>query len=116
MTEQEYAKVVARNLRRLAFINDKTQMDMSRELGINQSTLSSWMNGNRTPKMSKIDMFCRYFNCQREDIMEPHGNDNFTYGERLVELSGEDRELLKAYAAADEGIRNSVRILLGINK
>jgi len=116
MTEQEYAKVVARNLRRLAFINDKTQMDMSRDLNINQSTLSSWMNGNRTPKMSKIDMFCRYFNCQREDIMEPHGNDEITYGERLSHLTREEIELINAFKAADDGIKHSVRILLGIKE
>lgn len=115
MTEQEYSKIVAKNLRRLAFIHDKTQMDMSRELGVNQSTLSSWMNGNRTPKMSKIDMLCKYFNCKREDIMEPHG-DNVTYGEKISEISKEDVELLKAYDAASFGIRQSVRILLGIEK
>ena len=115
MTENEYAKVIAKNLRRLAFLHDKSQMDISRELGINQSTLSCWMNGTRTPKMSKIDMFCNYFNCSRDAIMEPHG-DNVTYGERIKPLSEEDMRLLKAFDAAPSGIKDAVLVLLGVKE
>lgn len=115
MTEEEYGKVIARNLRRLAFINDKTQIEIAKDLGINQSTLSCWMNGTRTPKMSKIDMLCNYFNCTRSTIMEEHG-DNVTFGEKLKPLSDEDLALLKAFDAAPAGIKSSVRILLGLEE
>ena len=71
MTEKEYAQVVARNLRRIAFEANKSQVEIAKDLGINKTTVSAWMNGTRTPKMSKIDMLCAYFGVKRSDLMEP---------------------------------------------
>lgn len=71
MTESEYSKVVAINLRRIMFERNKKPADVCRDLEINKATLSSWMNATRTPKMSKIDLLCRYFDCSRADLMEP---------------------------------------------
>lgn len=71
MDEREYSKVVANNLKRIMYENGKTQADMAKDLRISKATLSSWMNGTRTPKMPKIDMLCNYFNVTRADIMEP---------------------------------------------
>lgn len=72
MTEKEYAQVIAKNLKRIAYEHEKTQAQIAQELGIHKATISAWMNGTRTPKMSKIDMLCKYFGCTRSDIMEPH--------------------------------------------
>lgn len=72
MTEKEYGKLIGRNLKRLAFEKDKTQADISHDLGISKQTISSWMNGTRTPRMPKIDLLCKYFGCKRSDIMEEH--------------------------------------------
>ena len=72
MTEKEYAQVIAKNLKRIAYEKDKSQAQIAQELKIHRATLSAWMNGTRTPKMSKIDMLCKYFGCKRSDIMEPH--------------------------------------------
>lgn len=70
MTEMEYTKLVAKNLRNLAYVNGKTQADIVRDLHISKATVSSWMNGTRLPRMDKIDLLCHYFNCKRADIME----------------------------------------------
>lgn len=70
MSEQEYAKIIARNLKKIAYENKKTQADMSKDLKISKATISSWMNGTRIPRMSKIDLLCNYFNCRRSDIMQ----------------------------------------------
>lgn len=37
MSEQEYAKVFAKNLRNIMYINRKTQADLSRDLGITKA-------------------------------------------------------------------------------
>ena len=115
MTEQEYAKIIARNIRRLAFNKGKTQLEMAKELGINQSTLSCWMNGTRTPKMSKIDMLCNYFNCKREDLMEDHGG-NVTFGEMLKALTHKEVQLLDAYNAAPDSVKEAILLLLGLKE
>jgi len=87
MTEKEYGKLISRNLKRLAFEKDKTQADISHDLGISKQTISSWMNGTRTPKMKKIDLLCEYFGCKRSDIMEEH---EVRQGESRASVTEED--------------------------
>jgi len=70
MSEKEYAKIIAKNLRSIAYNAGKTQADMAKDLGISKATISSWMNGTRIPRMDKIDLLCHYFNVSRSDIME----------------------------------------------
>ena len=70
MSEQEFAKILSRNLRLLMYQKGITQAQMSRELEIGKTTLSSWMNGQRMPRMDKIDLLCRYLNCMRSDLMD----------------------------------------------
>jgi transcriptional regulator with XRE-family HTH domain len=70
MSDQEYARIVSKNLRRIAYEAEKTQADISKDLKISKATISSWMNGTRVPRMDKIDLLCHYFNVKRSDIME----------------------------------------------
>ena len=72
MGTEEYGKIIARNLRRIASDANKTQADIARDLRLNKATVSSWMNGTRVPRMDKVDMLARYFNVNRADIMEEH--------------------------------------------
>lgn len=69
MSTREYARIVSKNLRRIASDQNKTQADIARDLRLNKATVSSWMNGTRVPKMENIDMLCHYFNVTRFDIM-----------------------------------------------
>lgn len=77
MNNQEYAKIIAQNLRRIFYYNRKTQADVSRALGISKATLSSWMNGTRIPRIDKVDLLCHYFNVPRSAIMEPHEEEDY---------------------------------------
>lgn len=70
MNNEEYAKVIAANLRRLLYENDITPAQMSRDLRISKSTISTWTNGTRIPRMSKIDLLCDYLHCDRSTLME----------------------------------------------
>ena len=70
INEKEYSQIVAKNLKRIMYEHGKSQTQVSKDLNINKSTLSCWMNGTRTPKMASIDMLCHYFNVSRAEIME----------------------------------------------
>lgn len=70
MTDAEYRKLIARNIKRIAYENHKSQADIVRDLNFKQPTVSSWMNGTRMIQMPEIDLLCHYFNCSRADIME----------------------------------------------
>lgn len=79
MGTEEYGKIIARNLRRIASDAGKSQADIARDLGINKATVSSWMNGTRIPRMEKIDMLASYFNVTRAEIMEEHSSRKRAY-------------------------------------
>ena len=90
LTNEEYAKIVAKNLRRIMFERDKTQADIVNALGYSKQAVSAWMNGTRTPKMDKIDALCQYLNCKRSDIMEPYGQKRET-----KEITDDQAELIR---------------------
>lgn len=95
MTVTEYGKIISKNLKRIAYENQKTQADIARDLGLKQATVSSWMNGTRIPRMSKIDLLCHYFNCTRVDIMEEHPQNIYYITDEAADIA---REM---YADAD---------------
>lgn len=76
MENKDYSKIISANLKRIAFDRDKTQADIARDLKINKGTISSWMNGTRIPRISKIDMLCKYFDVSRSEIMEEYDPNN----------------------------------------
>lgn len=71
--ENEYGRIVAINLKRLAYNTGKSQTQIAKELGISQSTLACWMSGKRTPKIPTIDKLAKYFGVTRNEIMMPFG-------------------------------------------
>lgn len=79
MGTEEYGKIIARNLRRIASDANKTQADIARDLRLNKATVSSWMNGTRVPRMDKVDMLASYFNVNRANIMEEHTSTKRSY-------------------------------------
>lgn len=87
MNNQEYAMIIAKNLRRIFYHNGKAQADVSRALGISKATLSSWMNGTRIPRIDKIDLLCHYFNVPRSAIMEPHDDQDYYIEEEAKDLA-----------------------------
>ena len=91
MSENEYAKVIAKNLKRIAYEHQKTQADIARDLRLNPGTVSSWMVGTRIPRMDKIDMLCNYFNCSRAEIMEEEPTS------RRESVTTQERELLHLF-------------------
>ena len=88
INEQEYNKIIAKNLKRLVYESGKTQVEVAEDLNINKSTLSCWMSGRRVPKMQSLDMLCHYFNVRRADIMEeqPEESSQNTLSPKAIEL------------------------------
>lgn len=110
MTNEEYGKIVSKNLKRLAYYAQKTQVEIARDLGINKATLGAWMNGTRIPKMDKVDMLADYFGVTRNEIMEPYGM------VPIVRTTGFEQNLIRAYRAASEERKESVKLLLGLKE
>lgn len=75
-------------------LHGKTQSDLIRELGINKSTVSTWCNGTKMPRMGTIQTLADYFGIMKSDLIEEHGaNSGVVYTEMIpAGLSPEKRE------------------------
>lgn len=111
MDEKTYSKIIARNLRRLIYEREKTQADVARDLDISKATLSSWMNGTRTPKIENIDMLCKYFGVPRSAIMEPDGLT------RETPITEDQAELVRMVLTSDsDAVRLALEMLKRMQK
>lgn len=78
MTNKNYKKIFAKNLKRLLDDNNITQGELSDRLNISKSVISSWCTGTRLPRMDKVDMLSKYFNVKRSELLEEKGNNIFS--------------------------------------
>ena len=70
MVDDYYKKVFSKNLKYYMSINDKEQIDLINDLGFNKSSVSTWCNGTRLPRMDKVEKLAQYFNINRSDLIE----------------------------------------------
>ena len=70
MSEQEFNIIFSKNLRYYLDINDKTQADLAKYLGVSTAAVNTWCKGLKNPRMDKVDAICTYFNIKRSDLME----------------------------------------------
>lgn len=67
----EYDKrIFAKNLNSIMEECDRTPSDIVNLLGVSKSTVSSWRNGEKMPRMDKIEALANYFWCLKSDLIE----------------------------------------------
>lgn len=67
----EYDKrIFAKNLNSIMEECDRTPSDIVNLLGVSKSTVSSWRNGEKMPRMDKIEALANYFGCLKSDLIE----------------------------------------------
>ena len=59
--DDTYRKIFANNLNYYMQVNNKIQDDLVKDLGLKTSTISSWCNGQKLPRMDKIVLLADYF-------------------------------------------------------
>ena len=70
MGEDIYKKIFSENLKRYMELHNKTQIDIVNDLSFDKSTVSTWVNGTRLPRMDKVDALAKYFGINRSDLIE----------------------------------------------
>lgn len=74
MSEKELNKIIADNITRQMELNNRTQLELAEYMNVSQATVSNWCKGVKMPRMSKIDMICKFFNINRSDLMNDSSN------------------------------------------
>lgn len=70
MTDEEQKKIFAHNLNYYINLNNKQQVDVAKDLGINTTTLNMWCKGNSIPGTGKIRALADYFNIGMSDLTD----------------------------------------------
>lgn len=63
-------KVFAENLNYYMNKSGKNQSDLISDLGLNKSTISTWCNGVKMPRMGTIQTLADYFGVMKSDLIE----------------------------------------------
>ena len=66
-------KVFAKNLRMLMERTGKERSQICSDLGFKYTTFCDWYNGNKYPRIDKIEMLADYFGVLKSDLIEDKG-------------------------------------------
>lgn len=69
-TAQKQREILAKNLNELLDLKRKSQADVIRDTGFAEATVRSWFNGEKYPRLDKIQALADYFNVSRSRITE----------------------------------------------
>lgn len=62
--------IFASNLKHFMKMRNKTQIDIAEQLDVSQSTVSDWINGNKYPRIDKLQQLADYFDVLKSDLSE----------------------------------------------
>lgn len=90
MSEEMYKKIFSENLKHYMEINNKTQVDLVNDLNFDKSTVSTWCNGTRLPRMDKVEILANYFNIKRSELIErEHKIDTYYINDETKQIAQE---------------------------
>lgn len=67
--------VFSRNLKRLMDRTGKDRKQVCDDLGFKYTTFTDWYNGNKYPRIDKIEMLANYFGVMKSDLIEDKAAD-----------------------------------------
>ena len=70
--------IFARNLQYYLQLKKKDRKQVCKDLDIKYSTFSEWINGNKYPRIDKIELLANYFNILKSDLIEDNTQNDIT--------------------------------------
>ncbi len=79
---------IGNNISRLLEINKVSQIELAKAIGVSKTSISNWCNGQKIPRMDKLDKIAEYFGVDRASILgvakaEGEANNLFVLSEIL---------------------------------
>ena len=97
-------EVLANNLKYYMDKHNVTRNDLVDDLNIAYMTISDWINAKTYPRIDKIELLAHYFQIEKSDLIEYHGNKSII--DEIVEVSSQLHEVRqqKVYNYAERGL------------
>ena len=94
-------EVFSKNLVKYMTMNDKTQTDVARFLGISVASVNDWINERTYPRMDKVQLLAEYFGVNISDLLEEKQK-------ATLDISKKDQEILDLFHRVPEDKRDFV--------
>jgi transcriptional regulator with XRE-family HTH domain len=114
MSEDKFKAIFSKNLRYYMNLKHKTQIDIINDLDINKSSISSWVNGTRLPRMDKVEILARYLGVSRSDLIEERPAAEKDIDELV--LTEHEKEVIESYREASLTEQMVIRRILGLSE
>lgn len=79
-------EIFAKNLNYYMKLNQKDRNDISRDLELPYTTVTSWCNGEFYPRIEKIQLLANYFGIQKSDLVEEKKDNKKREGKKVPVL------------------------------
>lgn len=107
MSEQDFREIFGKNLSYFLELNQISRADLARMLDVHDSTVHSWIIGEKNPRIKNVDKICQIFGIKRSDLMVEHkdNNENYYFSKEtrdIAEKISKDKELKLLFKAAQD--------------
>lgn len=72
MDEKRIAANFGENLKYYLAKYGVNQAELAKRLDVTPAAVSSWITGQKTPRMDKVTVLTRMFHCTVSDLLDPH--------------------------------------------
>jgi transcriptional regulator with XRE-family HTH domain len=108
---------MAKNLLFYVERSGKTQREIAESINVSPSTFNTWINGNKYPRIDKIEMLANLFGILKSDLIEDREEiekKNDTLSDIVIRLRGDDEflSLVGTLYELDKEKITSVRLML----
>lgn len=108
MPNKSNKEVFSNNLRLFMDKKNKTRKEICDDLNIKYTTFADWYNGNKYPRIDKIESLAEYFGIQKSDLIEEKNNAE----NNLPELIAcDERDIKKHLDKALENLENDEALM-----
>ena len=88
MSDLGNKEIFARNLDYFMKINNKDRNDISKDLDIPYTTVTSWLKAEFYPRIDKIQLLANYFGIQKSDLVENQSSFTINMNTRVFPILG----------------------------
>lgn len=88
MTSLGNKEVMSKNLKYYVKHSNKGRKQICNDLNVSYSTFTDWYNGNKYPRIDKIELMADYFGIQKSDLIEEHKPNDIILVTGMVPIIG----------------------------
>ena len=79
MSDDVQKKIFTKNLNSYIQASGKTQLEISKSIGVSPQTFNTWCKGIAIPRMGKVQALADYFRINKSDLLEEKSETDDSY-------------------------------------